>query len=155
MRRRGRLRQSPGWRLFAGESERCLEQLPGRARDFSPAPGGERGWRAARGGWSSPHDGRDLLKGHIEEVVQDESKPFGGIQCVEHDEQRETNRIGQQRLVFGIASISVAHDRLGRILSQRLLASGGARTQHIEADTRDHCGQPAAEILRHRSCRRG
>jgi len=40
------------------------------------------------------HDGRDLVKGHIEHIVQHKRDPLGGSQCFEHDEHRKTDRVG-------------------------------------------------------------
>jgi hypothetical protein len=38
---------------------------------------------------------------------------FSGRQCVEHHEQRETDGIGQEYLVFGVDVVPAANDRLG------------------------------------------
>jgi len=42
----------------------------------------------------------DLVEGHGEHVVQHEREPLGGCQGVE-DHERETDRVGQQRLLLG------------------------------------------------------
>ncbi len=47
-------------------------------------------------------DGRDLLERHPEHVVQDQSDPLCGGERVEHDQQGEPDRLGQQRLLLGI-----------------------------------------------------
>jgi hypothetical protein len=52
-------------------------------------------------GWGAPHDGSDLVEGHGEHVVQHEREPLGRTQRFEHQEQRETNRVGQQSFVRG------------------------------------------------------
>ena len=44
------------------------------------------------------HDGRDLLEGHPEHVVQDRGDPLRGGERVLHDQQGESDRLGQQRL---------------------------------------------------------
>jgi hypothetical protein len=64
-------------------------------------------------------DGADLAERHSEDVVQDEREPFGGSQRVQHHHQRDTDRIGQQRLVLGVGlagrvGARVRRGRLGR-----------------------------------------
>ena len=68
------------------------------------------------------HDGRDLLEGHGEHVVQHEGEPFGRGQRVEDHEQRGTDRVGQKHFVFGIGPLRFTHDRLGQVCVQGLLA---------------------------------
>src|SRR5215204_5504680 len=46
-------------------------------------------------GRGTPHDGRDLLKGHSEHVVQHKRKPLGGSERFEYHEQRETYLVSQ------------------------------------------------------------
>src|SRR6185437_9319785 len=43
-------------------------------------------------------DGRDILEWNIKHVVQYESDALGGVELIEHDEQREPDRIGEQRV---------------------------------------------------------
>ena len=47
-------------------------------------------------------DRRDLVEGHGEDVVQDEREPLGRRQRLEHDEQRQADRVRQQRLVLRV-----------------------------------------------------
>ena len=54
-------------------------------------------------GRRATHDGGDLVEGDGEHVVQHEGEPLGGSQRFEHDEQRETDRVGQQRFLLRIA----------------------------------------------------
>ncbi len=70
-----------------------------------------------------------------------------GSQCFEHHEQRETDRVGQQRFVLGVDSFFAARDRLGYVRAQGLLTPRGARAQHVEAHARDDRRQPPAEVL--------
>ena len=98
-------------------------------------------------GRGAPHDGRDLVEGHGEHVVQHEREPLGGSQRFEHHEQRETDRVGQQRFVLGVDPVLAAHDRLGHVRVQRLLAPRLARAQHVQAHPRDDRRQPSAQVL--------
>src|SRR6185437_3256721 len=49
------------------------------------------------------HDRGDLFEGDREHVVQDERQPFGGAQGLQYHQQRETDGVGDQRLLFGVA----------------------------------------------------
>ena len=85
--------------------------------------------------------------GHREHVVQHEREPLGGRERLEHHEQRETDRVGQQRFVLGVEPIRAAHDRVGHVHAHLGLAQGhhtprGARAQHVQAHSSDD--RPAA-----------
>ena len=56
-----------------------------------------------RRGGRAAHDGCDLVERQVEHVVQHERHPLGGRQRLEHHQQREPDRVGQQRLVLGVA----------------------------------------------------
>ena len=49
-----------------------------------------------------PDDGTDLVERHAEQIMQDECKAFGGRQRVEHDQQRDADRVGEHRFAFGV-----------------------------------------------------
>jgi hypothetical protein len=68
-------------------------------------------------------DRRDLVEGHGEDVVEHEREPLGGAQRLEHHEQRETDGVGDQRLVLGVGAVGAVDDRLGHVHAERLLAS--------------------------------
>ncbi len=70
-----------------------------------------------------------------------------GVSRVEHDEQREPDRVREERFLLGAASARARRDRLGRVRGQRLLAPRLARPQHVEAHARDDRRQPAAEVV--------
>ena len=53
------------------------------------------------------------------------------LRFLEYYEQRETNRLSQERLVFRFGPILAAHDRLLHVRAQRPLAP--ARAQHVQA----------------------
>jgi hypothetical protein len=55
--------------------------------------------------------------------VQHERDPFGGSQPVEDHQQRQADRVGQQRLLLGVALALAVHDRAGLLRVQGLLAS--------------------------------
>ena len=69
---------------------RSLDPAAGAAREL---PGRGRG---------ALDDRRDLIEGHGEHVMEDEREPLGGSQGVEHDEQRQPDRVGEQRLMLGV-----------------------------------------------------
>jgi hypothetical protein len=54
-------------------------------------------------------------------VVQHEREPLGGGQRVEDHQQRETDRVGQQRFMLGIDPVRAADDRVGQVHAHRLL----------------------------------
>ena len=50
-------------------------------------------------------DRRDLLERQAEHVVQHEREPLRGRQRLEHDQQREPDRVGEQRFLLGVALV--------------------------------------------------
>jgi hypothetical protein len=50
---------------------------------------------------AASHDRRDLLERHAEHVVQHERDALCWRERGEHDQQRESDRVGEQRLVLG------------------------------------------------------
>jgi hypothetical protein len=79
--------------------------------------------------------------------VQHEREPLGRVERLEDDEERQADGVGEQRLLLGIDLVVEADDRLGEPAVGRLLLSGTARPEHVEADTRYHGGQPPAEVV--------
>jgi hypothetical protein len=107
-----------------------------RRRTLQPAAGPARELtsrcRRALDDWS------DLGEGHSEHVVQDEREPLGGIERLEHHHQRETHRVGQQRLLLGVAPIRDTHNRIGDMDTERLLTTsltGCSWLRHTRATT--------------------
>jgi hypothetical protein len=49
--------------------------------------------------------------------------------------------------VLGVEAVGAAHDRLGQVRAERLLAARPARAQHVERDAPDDRRQPGAQIL--------
>src|SRR5262249_5463366 len=58
-------------------------------------------------------DGRDLLEGHAEDVVEHERDPFRGRKRLEHDQQGKADRVGQERSVLRARSVSGVDDWIG------------------------------------------
>jgi hypothetical protein len=75
--------------------------------------------------------------------VQHEGESLRRRERVEHDEQREADRVGQHRLVLRLGpALGVRPVQL-----QRLLAARAPATQHVQAHPADDRGQPAAEVV--------
>ena len=79
--------------------------------------------------------------------MQHEREALGGIQGVEYHEQRETDRVGQERFLLGVHPVLAAHDRVGYMHAQGLLAPRVARAQQVKAHPRDDRRQPSAQVL--------
>ena len=58
------------------------------------------------------HDRSDLVERQVEHVVQHERETLGGIQGLEHHEQRETDRVGELRFVLWIRNLLAMRNRL-------------------------------------------
>jgi len=97
-------------RLFQAFGEKRGGHLPlagqvggairaGRAADPAPGPAGQLPRRVRR----APEHGRHLGERHGEQVVQDEREPFGRRERVQHDQQREADRVREHGLVLRIA----------------------------------------------------
>jgi hypothetical protein len=79
--------------------------------------------------------------------VQDEREPLGGRERLEHDQEGEAHRVGEQRLVLRVRAVRPVDDRLRDVGSQRLLATDVARAEHVERHTGNDRGQPGAQVL--------
>jgi hypothetical protein len=101
----------------------------------------------ARGGRRAVDDRGDLVERHGEHVVQHERQALGRRQRLQHHEQGEADRVGQQRLVLGIEPLRRAHDRVGHVDVERLLAPRAPRAQHVQRHARDDRGQPTTEVV--------
>ena len=78
--------------------------------------------------------------------MQDEGESLRRRQRVEHDEQREADRVGEERLVLG-AVRRQRDDRLRELRADEVLATRAAGAQQVEADAGDDRRQPAAHVL--------
>ena len=85
--------------------------------------------------------------------MEDERHPLDRRQRLQHHQQGDADRVGEQQLSFGLRSqmgvgVAVsAGDQVGRVALGRLLAPRLARAQHVQADARHHRRQPAAEVV--------
>jgi hypothetical protein len=66
--------------------------------------------------------------------VENEGQSFGRGERLEHDQQCETNRVGKQRLVLGIAALGWVDDRVSQVHVERLLAPSVACAEHVQRD---------------------
>jgi hypothetical protein len=64
----------------------------GRSLDTAARAAGE----LSCGSGGAVDDRGDLVKGEVEHIVQHEGEPFGRSECLEHDEQGETDRVGEK-----------------------------------------------------------
>ena len=79
--------------------------------------------------------------------MEDEREPLGRVQRLQHNQQRQPDRVGQERLVLGIGAVGRIDDRVGHVHAERLLPPRGARAQHVQRHTRDDRGQPPAQVF--------
>ena len=112
-------------RSASGVSQRALAREIGVGRSYvgvsDPAPGAAGELTRRLGG---PLDHRsDLIERQLEHVVEDEGKPLRGRQRVEHDEEREAHRVGEQYLLLGMELAVPADHRIGQVLVEGLLTS--------------------------------
>ena len=114
---------------LAGGGEERVDELAlagevgvGLRRRAAHAAAGAAG-ELACGGRGTVHDRRDRLERHREQVVQDEREPLRRRQRLEHDQQREADAVGQQRLVLRAG---------GTIGSGRRASSGSSRRARRE-----------------------
>ena len=71
----------------------------------------------------------------------------GRRERLEHHQQREADRVGEEHLVVGIELVFTADDRIGDSDAHRLLAPRLTGAQHVEAYAGDDRRQPPAEVL--------
>jgi hypothetical protein len=79
--------------------------------------------------------------------VQHERQPLGRGERVEHDEQGQTDRVGQQRLLLRFEVPLGGDDRVGQVRCERVLPAHSAGAQQVQALPGDDGGQPAAEVV--------
>jgi hypothetical protein len=79
--------------------------------------------------------------------MQHERQPLGGTEGIEHHQQRQPNRFGEQRAVLGRSAALLGHHQLGQPVVVGRLGPGLARAQHVKADPAHHSGQPAGEVV--------
>ncbi len=77
--------------------------------------------------------------------MQHEREALGGLERVEHHQEREADRVGEQQLLFGVGRVPAVRAR--RLAVERLLAARLARAQHVQAYARDDGRQPALQVV--------
>ncbi|MHC2582096.1 AhpD family alkylhydroperoxidase [Bradyrhizobium diazoefficiens] len=73
--------------------------------------------------------------------MQHEGEPLGRLQCFQHDQECRADGIGHLR--FALPRLV---DRLRYMRAHRVLPARLSCAQHVEANARDHGGQPAPQI---------
>ena len=124
-------REQPLEVAAAGGGQERVDDLPVgggrvavRALDAAPRPRGELPRRRRR----SVDDQRDVLERHREQVVEHERQALGGLQRLEHDEQRGADRVGGQRLRLRVRrGVVRPRDRSGRAAGRASSASSRRR----------------------------
>ena len=112
------------------------------------APTGPAG-QLTGGGRGRAYDRCDLVERHPEEVVEDEGDPLAGLEPVEHDEQRDANGVGEDRLLGRVRCAGGGRrDRIPGVVRElrQVFAPGRPRTEHVETDPGDHRREPAVEV---------
>jgi hypothetical protein len=82
-----------------------------------------------------------------EDVVEYEREALGRAQRLQHDEQREADGVGQQRLVLRVGSVGAVDERVGHVDAERLLPPPLARAEHVQRHAGDDGRQPGREVL--------
>ena len=88
----------------------------------------------------------DVGEWHAEDVVEHKRQSLGRSELLEHHEQRETNRLGQQHVVLRIVRLIEAHHGV-RNVDRGLFGPGPARAQSIQSYPSDDRGQPGLHVL--------
>jgi len=79
--------------------------------------------------------------------VQHERHALGRLERLEHDEQRQSDRVGELHVVFRAPLMSSLRRRLRLVRVERLFAARVASAQHVEAHPADDRRQPAADVV--------
>jgi hypothetical protein len=79
--------------------------------------------------------------------VQHEGQSLGRAERVEHDQERQADRVGEQRLVFGVGAVGGVDDRVGEMDVEWLFAPDSAGAEHVQRHACHDRRQPGAEVL--------
>jgi hypothetical protein len=85
----------------------------------------------AAGGFTLADERRDLVVGKIEDVVEQQHRPLGGCQALQHDE--ECHRYLIERLQAAYSSF-VEVDGLGQTIASALLVTSLRRVELVQAE---------------------
>jgi hypothetical protein len=66
------------------------------------------------------NDRSDFIEGHAKHIVQHEGQPLRRSQLFEHNEERQTDRLGEGRFLLRLDAILI-DNRLGHVGVQRFL----------------------------------
>jgi len=92
-------------------------------------------------------DRGDLLERHAEQVVQHERHAFGGAERLQRHQQGQADRVAQHCFLLRVRAV-IGDRRVGdQRRVHRFLTPRPARAQHVQAHSRDHGGQPSAQVL--------
>jgi hypothetical protein len=78
--------------------------------------------------------------------VQHERQPLGRRQRVQHNQQRQADRVRQHCLVFGVEFPRGLHNRIRQMRNQLLAPLGAPVTQRVQADPGHHRGEPGVWV---------
>jgi hypothetical protein len=70
-----------------------------------------------------------------------------GSKRFEHDQQRQADRVGEQRLMLGVGAVGGVDDRVGHVHVERLLAPRSTRAEHVQRHACDDRCQPGAGVF--------
>jgi hypothetical protein len=79
--------------------------------------------------------------------VEDVGEPLCRRQRLQHDEQREADGVGEQRLVLRVDAVCAVDDRVRQVCVEWLLASRRACAEHVERHATDCDDKPGFEIV--------
>ena len=96
---------------------------------------------------SAIHDCGDLIEWHREDVVQDERESLRWAETFEHDQQCQTEGVGQFGLVIGSLFGRLLDERFRQPAAHIVGTAGAARAQHVDAYPAEHRGEPAAQFV--------
>ncbi len=120
-------------------------RMRGLVLDAAPRAAGELTRRRGR----AIDDGRDVVEGHAEHVVQHEGEALRRLEGLQHHEERESDRVGEHGVGLRI-HVGASDDRIGHvhvIVIEGILPARGPRSQHIQAHARDDGRQPGAQVF--------
>jgi hypothetical protein len=126
----------PRWTSSGVSVEGCLTHT-------AAGPRGEH----LRGVGGPAQDGPDLDERELEHVVQDERESLGRAEGVEHHEQRQSDRVGEQRLVLRAYGPVRHEEGVGPVEAVRRLPRRASAPQRVQAQAGHDRGQPAAQVV--------
>jgi hypothetical protein len=79
--------------------------------------------------------------------VEHEREALRRAERLEHDEQRQADGVGEQRLVLGVRPVRAIDDRVRQDDVERLLAMRATRPQHVQRHAGHDGREPRIEVL--------